>query len=68
MSSEESSALTGALQLTELGPLVAAVAENAFTGLDSILKGEDAIAGDEQRCRPTPCLPHDIDKLLPCML
>ena len=49
MSADESSAMGGALQLTELGSLVASVADHAYSGLRGILEGDDGPEDDEQR-------------------
>lgn len=49
MSTDESAALKGALQLTDLGSLVASVSEQAYTGLSAIIRTREGTTGDEQR-------------------
>ncbi len=49
MTSDESQALSGGLQLVELGHVVASVAEGAYDGLRDSISGGDPNLGDEER-------------------
>ena len=49
MTSDESSALSGGLQLVELSQVVASVAEGAYAGLRDSIRGDDLQMADDQR-------------------
>lgn len=56
MAADDSKALAGALQLTNLSSIVDAVTDEAYSGLKAVVCGSAGRDGDEQRYFGNPCL------------